>query len=552
MRTAPPRTHPPPNAQQLRLCGVRFGRRLPLPSRPALSVPGQPVVNKRNFLLGTALAAAGLGTRPASAQLPVLRYGGDAAFAPFESLDAQGQPQGFQIALLALLGPLIGAQFVPSLRPWPETEQAFRAGALDVIAMVDTTERRSWALFTQGHATPALAVYRLAGTPERQGLADLAGLRIAVLDGEAMRDTRRQWLSGLSGPFLPMADAAQAMAALRRGEADVALLPRAYADPLLAGMAAPAVLASRLNLHLQTYALAVAPGRTALQQRLQQGLDQLEADGRLEQLRTRWLSSHQALATGERMAQGLVAQRSRTWVVAAAGTAAALLLGAGLWWRGRRMAAERAARLAAEAALQHADRLLLHSFAQHPDAMLLVDRSTGMVRDANAALADLLGVPVAHLIGRPLQTLEGLLGSNSMQRLVQALDADGRLDAVTLQLQRSDGARRDALVSADVLPIDGVEHVFCLVRDITEQLAQDATLRQAYDSLAAQLQLVHSEVDTAVAGRTLAEGRLQEFTRVVAHDLKTPLIAVLGYADMLRERPVPHCMRATESEYIYP
>ncbi len=168
--------------------------------------------------------------------------------------------------------------------------------------------------------------------------------------------------------------------------------------------------------------------------------------------------------------------------------------------------------------------------------MLLVDRSTGMVRDANAALADLLGVPVAHLIGRPLQTLEGLLGSNSMQRLVQALDADGRLDAVTLQLQRSDGARRDALVSADVLPIDGVEHVFCLVRDITEQLAQDATLRQAYDSLAAQLQLVHSEVDTAVAGRTLAEGRLQEFTRVVAHDLKTPLIAVLGYADMLRER----------------
>jgi ABC-type amino acid transport substrate-binding protein len=32
-----------------------------------------------------------------------LRYGGDEAFAPFESLDAQGVPRGFQIDLLSAL-----------------------------------------------------------------------------------------------------------------------------------------------------------------------------------------------------------------------------------------------------------------------------------------------------------------------------------------------------------------------------------------------------------------------------------------------------------------
>lgn len=311
-------------------------------------------MNKRRFLGGAALVGLGTVTGRADAQAQPLRYGGDAAFAPFESLDADGRPQGFQIDLLALLGPLIGAEFTPSLRPWSQTEQAFRNGQVDVVGMVDTSARRSWALFTRGHATPALAVYRLQGQPDRQTLADLAGLRIAVPDSDAMRETRRVWLAGLSGPFVPVADSAQALAALRRGEADVALLPRAYADPLLASGAAPGVLASQLSLNLQTYALAVAPGRADLQQRLQQGLDQLEADGRLAQLRIRWLASHRDLATSKLLASGLALQRNRTWAVAAAGGGAVLLLGAGLWWRGRRLAAEHAARLAAEAEIGRA------------------------------------------------------------------------------------------------------------------------------------------------------------------------------------------------------
>ena len=39
----------------------------------------------------------------ASAHGQVLRYGGDEAFAPFESTGADGQPQGFQIDLMNAL-----------------------------------------------------------------------------------------------------------------------------------------------------------------------------------------------------------------------------------------------------------------------------------------------------------------------------------------------------------------------------------------------------------------------------------------------------------------
>ena len=493
-------------------------------------------MKKRSLLVGAALVVGAFGSVKARAQPQHLRYGGDSAFAPFESLDAAGQPQGFQIDLLAALGPLLGVVFDIRLRPWAQTEQAFRDGQVDLVGMVDTSDRRTWALFTHGHATPALAVYRRAADPDRQGLTDLAGLRIAVLDSAPTRHTRATWLAGLAGPFVLSPDAAQALAAVQQGRADVALLPRAYADPLLAAGTAPGLVAGALNLPLQTYALAVAPGRSDLQQRLQQGLRTLEADGRLEALRTRWLSSHQAVAAQQLLTRGLADERSLTWKVGAAGGVAAALLGAGLWWRGRRIAAERQARQVAEAALQQAEQVLLHSFAQHPDAMLLVERGSGVVRDANAALLALLGLPAPALIGKPLAALDGVVDALALRHLVQTLADAGRLDAVPLQLRRADGSPRDALVNADVLPVGGVPHVFCLLRDITEQLTRDALLRQGYDTLAGQLALVRRERDAAQASQAQAEGRLHDFTRAVSHDLKTPLNAVQGLAGLLRRR----------------
>ncbi len=432
---------------------------------------------------GGAGPGPGAGAAPIGAQPERLRYGGDLAFPPFESRDATGLAHGIQIDLLAALGPLIGVEFSLSLQPWALTEQAFRAGELDLVAMVDTAQRRRWALFTAGHATPILAVYGRQGEPERQSLPALAGLRLAVLDSAAMRETCRTWLVSLSGPFLPMADASQALLAVQQGQADVALLPRAFADRLLAEGCAPGVLASRLSLRVQTYALAVAPGRVDLQQRLQQGLDQLEADGRLEQLRLRWLGSHQA-----------------------------------------------------EATLLRAEQLLLRFFDQHTDPMLLVEHGSGIVRDANVALLQLLGLPAEQLVGQPLQALGDLIDAKTLQGLAQALSAHGCLDALPLRVHLPDGRPCDVLLSADLLRVGGTAHVFCLLRDITAQLAQDTLLRESFEALSVQLQLAHKALGRAQARQALAEDRLNEFTRAVSHDVKTPLNAVHGFAGLLRQR----------------
>lgn len=462
-----------------------------------------------------------------------VRYGGDAAFAPFESLNAQGQPQGFQMDLLAELGQVTGLEFEVNLRPWAQTESAFRSGAIDVVAMVDTPERRSWALFAHGHATPTLALYRRSGVPEPQNLQDLVGLNIAVIDGEAMRETVKTWLVNVPGPFVRRPDAAAALADVAAGQADVALLPRAYADPLLRGGGVPGVLAGALDLRLQAYALAVAPGNAALRDRLQQGLDALERSGRLDALRTQWLSSHRDIAERSALRQGLVVQREWTWGVAAGSAVALSALAVVLVRRGRRVATEEARRHEAEAALARAEELLDRSFTLHPDPMLVVERDNGVVRDANAAVATLLGVPTRALVGEPLAALGVHVDAAVLDQLVQSLASAGHLDAAPLRVRRADGAPRDCLVSAERVLIGSAEHVFCILRDVTDELLRDARLRRSYDDVAAALT---AELEQAREGQARAEAGLQEFTRTVTHDLKTPLNAVQGFVGLLLER----------------
>ena len=355
-----------------------------------------------------------------------------------------------------------------------------------------------------------------------------------------MRETLKTWLAGVPATFVPATDASQALAAVQQQQADIALVPRAYGDPLVASGSLPDVVGSRASLNLQSYAFAVAPGNDALRQRLQAGLDALERSGRLESLRVQWLSSHREVAERLQLERGLADEKSRLRNVAVVSAGALLLMGWGLWQRTRRLSAERSRRHTAEQALQRAEELLERTFTHHPEPLLLVDRTqgrgSGIVRDANAALLSLLGVSAPSLIGRPLADQSSHIDAAALEHLVHSLDSEGVLDAVPLRLTRADGTVRDCLVSAEALKIGEGLQVFCMLRDITEQLAHDAEMRRGYDALQAELAQLRSQLDAARAAQREAENLSDDLTRSIAQELRAPLHAVEGFVGLLRER----------------
>lgn len=466
---------------------------------------------------------------PAAAR--VLHYGGDAGFAPFESLDPQGRPGGFQVELMQAVAREMGADLEITLQPWDATVEAFRAGRVDVVAMVQTTERRAYARFLPGHAALDFAVYLPVGRSAPRTLQDLDGQRLAVLDREPMRETLSRWMSGIHGPFVRSPDTRAALLAVQRGEADMALLLRAYADPIVARGEVAGVVAAPGSLALQTYALAVAYDNQALFEELQSVLARLEADGTLPALRQRWLSPETALRAA--MARDLSEQRRWTWAVAAGAAALLLLAAVVLQRRAHAHARERQRRQRAEQSLQRARDMLEHTFQRNPEPMLVIDHPSGVVRDANPALLALLGETEARVVGQPLRALGRHVALDKLKQMARAIDTQGGIDGLPADVLPSSGdLPRPCLISADRMEVGGQHVVLCIVRDVSDRMASDAAFRQGYQRLHDE----HPpEVDTLPPGDD-ADERLREFTRAVAHDLRAPLLAIQGFVGLLRER----------------
>ncbi|WP_332739947.1 ATP-binding protein [Hydrogenophaga sp.] len=473
---------------------------------------------------------------PVAGAQTTLRYGGDAAFAPFESLNAQGQAEGFQIDLMQAVGRELGVEVSVSLQAWPATVEAFKAGRVDVIAMVETTERRAYAHFLKGHAAPAFAVYLPVGQPAPRALQDLQGLRIAVLDHEPMRESLLKWLSGIDATYVRTTDAQSALRAVKLGFADLALLPRAYADPVMASGEVPGLVAGLTNLSLQTYSLAVVRGNDELRQRLQEVMDRLEANGSLPALRERWLNDKPASAERQALERDMAQQRRWTWLVAVGGALLLLLAAYLLRQRGRSVATERARRREAERSLRRSEELLDRTFQRNPEPMLVVDHDSGVVQDANPAVAALLGLPEGEVVGQPLRALAHHIGLDNLKCMARAIDLGGLLDALPVTVTRRDGQQRACLISADKMSVGALTIVLCIVRDVTERMAQDAVFRQGYQALQAMSEQARSEAPDSLPPLDPGEERVREFTRAVAHDLRAPLLAIQGFMALMRER----------------
>ena len=76
------------------------------------------------------------------------------------------------------------------------------------------------------------------------------------------------------------------------------------------------------------------------------------------------------------------------------------------------------------------------------------------------------------MIGRSLREQARHIDAQALEQLVQALDTEGALEALPLRLRHADGSERQCLLRAEPFTINGVTQVFCMVRDITEQLAR--------------------------------------------------------------------------------
>jgi PAS domain S-box-containing protein len=279
----------------------------------------------RRFPFALLLAALGAAAAAQnSAPSPVKRfvYIGDADLAPFDYLDANGSPAGFNVELVRALARDAGVEIDIRLVEWHQARAEFDEGKADLIGMSYSAERANAYLWLARTWTVQQSIlFRSREKPYPASLSELSGEAIAVQE----RSLAAEMLTGLAPPRPAVVNAAT------QGEA-VRLLHDGVVSGVAGGSLVLRVAASKLQmrdfvelpLRAVPYGLVAAKGRSAEMSWVSSSLVHLRDSGTLEALAEKHLVAPSPPRTW---------WDYRLWIVSLVGVTVAALFLAWAWNR---------------------------------------------------------------------------------------------------------------------------------------------------------------------------------------------------------------------------
>jgi len=224
----------------------------------------------------------------APAPPPRIVVGADRDYPPYEFIDRNGQPAGYNVELTQAIAEVMWMTVEFRFGTWADMRSALMSGEVDALQGISYSEDRARYLdFAPPHAIVHHAIFARKETSPVASLDELQGKKVSVFRGGIMDEalTRR----GFGPDLVRTGTPADALRLLASGKCDyvaLALLPGMYITRELqltnVGVAAQRVAAER-------YGYAVKKGNAELLARLDEGLAILKKTGRYDAIHAKWL-----------------------------------------------------------------------------------------------------------------------------------------------------------------------------------------------------------------------------------------------------------------------
>jgi len=225
---------------------------------------------------------------PASAPVTTITVGGDRDYPPYEFIDKDGLPSGYNVELTRAIANVMGMKVEFRLGGWSEMREALQSGRIDVLqGMSYSEERASEVDFSLPHTVVNHAVFARRDSPNVNSLAELEGKTVAVHRSGIMHDYLVR--SGFKGRLIltdTPADALRQLAADTTDYAIVAIVPGMY---IIRELKLTNLVPVVRNVATHRYCYAVDKGNIELLSRFNEGLAILKKTGQYEQIYNRWL-----------------------------------------------------------------------------------------------------------------------------------------------------------------------------------------------------------------------------------------------------------------------
>ncbi|MGF1757004.1 transporter substrate-binding domain-containing protein [Photobacterium sagamiensis] len=234
------------------------------------------------------LAAACILPAEASDHGGIIRVGGDHNYPPYEFLNENGEPDGYNTELTRAIAEVMGIKVDIQLGGWDDMRGKLETGEIDALQGMIISEARSQDYdFAPAHAVVHQSVFARKGSPSISELSELSGKEVIVQSGGIMHD---YLLQNNVGARLILVDThADALRLLASGQHDYALvanLPGLYMGRVLE---LSNILPAGKPFSAQLYGYSVLKGRQELLAQFSEGLAILKNTGRQQAIYDKWL-----------------------------------------------------------------------------------------------------------------------------------------------------------------------------------------------------------------------------------------------------------------------
>lgn len=218
--------------------------------------------------------------------------GGDYNYPPYEFIDNNGQPAGYNVDLTKAIANDLGLDIHFKLGPWDEVRQKLIHNEINLIqGMYYSEERDKTFDFSGAHTLVSHVVVARKGTPLPEDMSGLAGKIIVVMNGDIMHDLAVE--TGYERQLILADTQEEALSLLSNEEVEYALLAKI---PTLHWIKNEGIK----NLHVgdkpfvtSEYCYASNRENRGLIPLFSQGLADLKADGTYREIHQKWFGSYE-------------------------------------------------------------------------------------------------------------------------------------------------------------------------------------------------------------------------------------------------------------------
>ncbi len=225
---------------------------------------------------------------PLSALAKPIVVGGDRAYPPYEFLDSNGKPAGYNVELTRAIAEVMGLQVEFRLGGWSEQLHDLKAGRIDLLQGISWSEQRASQIdFTPPHTIVNHAIFARRESPVVSSLAGLKGKKVTLHRDGIMHE--QLTTLGYGKDLVPTSTPADALRLLASGQCDyavVAIVPGMY---IIREYKLSNLVPVARSIATQKYGHAVRKGNHELQAKLTEGLAILKKTGQYDSIHAKWL-----------------------------------------------------------------------------------------------------------------------------------------------------------------------------------------------------------------------------------------------------------------------